>query len=103
MNDYPNLQTALVSGAPYDWRASCRPERLYRHDYFQTVTPKLFLAQPTPDHTFSVALMTFSQALENIRLMDQLTWGVHILTLDQGHQQLNLPSKTMIRLLACQS
>lgn len=93
MNDYPNLQTALVSGAPYDWRASCRPERPYRHDYSQTLTLKLFLAQPSPDHTSSDVFMTFSQALENIRLMDQLTWGVPKIVYLVGWQYLGHDSQ----------
>ena len=64
-----------VSGEPYDWRRTGRPERPYRHAYHQSLVMKMFLASKEPGDGCSVHL-TFEQALDVIRRLDAITLGI---------------------------
>lgn len=63
------------SGEYYDWTKTKKPERPYIHDYSQTLTVKIFLAAIEPNDGCRVYL-TFEQALEVIRKLDNLTCGI---------------------------
>ncbi len=64
-----------VPGDYYDWTKSMKPERPYIHDYSQTLVVKIFLAEKAPEDGSKVFL-TFGQALEVIRKLDNLTCGI---------------------------
>src|SRR5580704_11907935 len=63
------------SGAYYDWTKTLKPERPYIHDYSQTLTLGMFLANKLPDETSKVEL-TCDQALEAIKKVDNLTLNI---------------------------
>ena len=63
------------SGDYYDWTKTRRPERPYIHRYDQTLVMKIFLAEKQPNEGCKVHL-TFEQALEVIRKLDNLTCGI---------------------------
>jgi hypothetical protein len=82
-----------VSGKPYDWTITKKPERPYIHDYTRAFTTKLYLATPTPDQTGSNVSLTFADALEVIKQIDTLTLGVHKIIYLVGWQYLGHDSK----------
>ena len=63
------------SGEYYDWTKTRQPERPYIHRYDQTLVMKIFLAEKEPNEGCKVHL-TFEQALEVIRKLDNLTCGI---------------------------
>ncbi len=63
------------SGAYYDWIRTRQPERPYIHAYDQTLVMKIFMAEKQPNEGCKVHL-TFEQALEVIRKLDNLTCGI---------------------------
>ena len=69
------LEADEVSGKPYDWTKTRQPERPYLHRYDQTVVMKLFLAEKQPGEKCKVYL-TFAQAAEVLRKLDNLTLGM---------------------------
>lgn len=52
------------------------PETPYVHDYSQTMTMKMFLANPLPDGGSDVRI-SLDEALEKIRAVDRITLGTH--------------------------
>lgn len=64
-----------VSGAPYDYTATMKPERPYMHQYDKLMMQKLFLARPDQKGGSNVG-MTFADVLEVIKGMDNLSRGV---------------------------
>lgn len=58
-----------VSGKYYDWTLTNKPERPYIHQYHQTLTIKIFMAPMKVN-------LTFEDALEIIKKIDQLTLGI---------------------------
>ena len=66
------------SGGRYDWRKTGEPERPYRHQYHLSLIDKIFLCRkPNPDEGTQVDVRcTFAQALERIRMIDNLTRGI---------------------------
>lgn len=71
----PANAVETVSGAPYDYTATMKPERPYMHQYDKLMMQKLFLARPDQKGGSTVG-MTFSDALEVIKGMDNLSRGV---------------------------
>jgi len=73
-----------VSGAYYDWTRTKQPERPYLHPYHQTLVMKLFLGWKRandnrgPNQVIDGCnvFLTFEQALEVIRKLDNLTLGI---------------------------
>lgn len=63
------------SGDYYDWRVTRQPERPYRHRYHQTLVTKIFLALKQTGNQSQVCL-TFAQARDVIRRLDNLTLGI---------------------------
>jgi len=64
-----------ISGDYYDYTKTMKPERPYIHEYDKTLTMKMYLAQPDGKggcHVF----ITFEQALQNIKKVDEITRGV---------------------------
>ena len=66
---------SAVSGDPYDWTITRKPERPYVHAYDRTLVMKVFLAEKQPGGNCKVHL-TFEQALDVIRRLDALTCGI---------------------------
>ncbi len=58
------------SGDYYDWTITKQPERPWMHHYDQTLTMKMYLASKLDGGTVA---LTFAQALEVIRKIDNLT------------------------------
>ncbi len=63
------------SGDYYDWTKTRQPERPYIHASDQTLVMKIFLSEKEPNEGSKVDL-TFYQALEVIRKLDNLTCGM---------------------------
>lgn len=66
---------AEPSGAYYDWTRTLQPQRPYVHPYHQTLVMKMFLARMLPCGGSQVYL-TFAQAAEVIKRLDNLTCGI---------------------------
>ncbi len=62
----------------YNWRATRTPERPYIHAYHTSLVDKIFLCtKPNPQTGAPLQVhLTFSQALERIRFIDNLTRGI---------------------------
>lgn len=65
-----------ISGAEAQMTVPGQPEVPYTHDYSQTMTMKLFLANPRVEGGSDVS-MTLDEALEKIRAVDRITLGTH--------------------------
>ena len=68
-------QAGEPSGEYYDWKKTVQPERPYLHPYHQTLVTKIFLAIKQTGNESKVYL-TFEQALDVIRRLDNLTLGI---------------------------
>lgn len=66
-----------ISGEPYDWTKTLKPERPYIIDYTKTLTYKLFLAQRTDGGKKTDVKINFEQALDIIKKLDKLTLGMN--------------------------
>jgi hypothetical protein len=66
----------MISGAAYDWTKTLKPERPWLHDYSRALVMKTSLAKPNKDHSASEVLLTFSDMMEIIRQIDQMTPGL---------------------------
>jgi hypothetical protein len=64
-----------ISGEYYDYTKTYTPERPYIIKYDKTLTMKMYLAQPD-EKGGSTVFITFEQALQNIRQIDQITSGI---------------------------
>lgn len=64
-----------VDGSVYDWTATMSPERPYMHDYNNAIVSKLFMGRPDGEGNCIVSL-TFEEALDVIKGVDQLSRGV---------------------------
>ena len=64
------------------------PHRKYNYDYSQTLWMKMFLAKPDFPRNRSDVLITFKQALEIIRVVDNLTPGIRKIVYLVGWQGL---------------
>jgi hypothetical protein len=71
------------SGEYYDWEKTLKPERPYIHKYHQTLVMKIFLAEkrpPVDEHGNPQdpckVYLTFEQALEVIKKLDNITCGI---------------------------
>jgi hypothetical protein len=62
----------------YHWRATRAPERPYFHAYHTALVDKIYLCtKPNPQSGAPIQVhLTFEQALERIRMIDQLTRGI---------------------------
>jgi hypothetical protein len=67
---------AEVSGQWYDWEKSEKPEQPWRHDYSQTLVMKIFLCRQDSNGKVGKVYLTFEQALDVIRKLDNVTLGV---------------------------
>jgi hypothetical protein len=65
-----------VSGLWYDWGKTLKPEQPWRHDYSQTLVMKIFLCQRDSRGRVARVYLTFDQALDVIRKLDNLTLGI---------------------------
>lgn len=63
-----------ISSEAYDWNITGGPERPYIHDYSQTMTMKMFLAQKRPGGGTEVKI-DIEGALERIKSIDAITLG----------------------------
>jgi hypothetical protein len=88
-----NEDWKTIPGCPYDWTITKKPERPYIHDYTRALTGKLFLASPRKDQSVSIVNLTFAEALEVIRQIDAMTFGVHKILYLVGWQYLGHDSK----------
>ena len=61
------------SGAYYDWKVTGKPERPWLLPYHQTVVMKIFLCEKDPSGGAKKVYLTFEQALEVIRKLDNIT------------------------------
>jgi len=64
-----------ISGAPYDWKITGKPESPYTFDYSQTITMKMFLASKIPGGGTKIVI-NLDDALEKIKAVDKITLGV---------------------------
>jgi len=64
------------SGAYYDWEQTMEPERPWLLPYHQTVVTKIFLCSRNGDGEVEKVFLTFEDALEVIRKLDNLTCGI---------------------------
>lgn len=71
------------SGEYYDWEKTLKPERPYIHKYHQTLVMKIFLAEKRPPvdefgnpQDPCKVYLTFEQALEVIKKLDNVTCGI---------------------------
>ena len=67
-----------ISDAAFDWQTTRRPESAYRHSYHTMLVDSMVLCRkPNPKAgTPAQVILTFEQALERIRIIDNLTRGV---------------------------
>jgi hypothetical protein len=67
-----------ISGERYDWRKTRNPEQPYHHQYHQTLVDKIFLCMKSDPGTGSPVRVScnFSQALERIQKIDNMTRGI---------------------------
>ncbi len=64
-----------ISGDYYDWKITKQPERPYIHQYHQSLVLKMFLSIPDKNGKSEIGC-TFSQAMERIIGLDEITKGV---------------------------
>lgn len=64
-----------ISGAAYDWTVTNKPERPYMLSYHDKMLMKFFMASKNVGGGTSVR-MTFADALENIKAIDNITRGM---------------------------
>lgn len=78
----PGYLVDNVSGDYYDYKAHTDengyflPERPYIHAYNRTMMMKFYMAHPNRATNTPVVYMTYEQALENIKKLDNITMGV---------------------------
>ncbi|MBS1917503.1 MAG: hypothetical protein JST87_14615 [Bacteroidetes bacterium] len=65
-----------ISGAWYDWTKTLKPEKPWIHDYSQTVVMKLFLCSRDSVGNVKHVYLKFSDALDEIKKIDQLTLDI---------------------------
>lgn len=65
---------AGVSGTYYDYTRTYKPERPYLHEYHKTLTMKMYMASQWDEKSY--VLITFAQALDKIREVDNITRGI---------------------------
>jgi len=65
-----------VSGGYYDWERTMTPERPWMHDYSQTLVMKLHLCDRDAEGKVAKVSLTFSDALDVIRRLDNITLGI---------------------------
>jgi hypothetical protein len=65
-----------VSGDYYDWLPTMEPERPWLHNYSQTVVMKMHLCDRDADGNVSKVYLNFSDALEVIKKLDNVTLGI---------------------------
>ena len=71
------LSTAQeVTGNYYDWQRTMKPEQPWQRDYTQTVVMKILLCERGPDGNVSQVHLTFEDALDEIKKLDNVTLGV---------------------------
>lgn len=65
-----------VSGDYYDWQRTMTPERPWIHDYSQTLVMKLHLCDRDAEGKVAKVSLTFSDALDVIKRLDNITLGI---------------------------
>ncbi len=77
-----------VPGEPYDWWATRRPERPWRHAYHQTLVDKIWIGTKGNPKTGQPPALKHDaiQALERIRRIDRVTRGIPKITYLIGWQ-----------------
>jgi hypothetical protein len=65
-----------VSGQWYDWSKTFQPEQPWRHAYSQTLVMKIFLCRRDSTGHVARVYLTFEQALDVIRKLDNVTLGI---------------------------
>jgi hypothetical protein len=65
-----------IAGDYYDWTATLKPEQPWMHDYSQTLVMKITLCHKDSRGGVGKVYLTFEQALEVIRKLDNLTLGI---------------------------
>lgn len=65
-----------VSGAYYDWTKTMQPETPWKHNYNQTLVNKLFLCSRDSKGGVGTVYLTFKDALDVIRRLDNITLGL---------------------------
>ncbi|MCP4645504.1 MAG: hypothetical protein GY851_33985, partial [bacterium] len=68
--------TEEPSGAYYEWKETIEPERPWLLPYHQTLVTKIFLCSRGSDGAVDKVFLTFEQALNVIRRLDNLTCGI---------------------------
>ena len=64
-----------ISGAPYDYTATMKPERPYMHQYDKLMMHKFFMARPDQKGGSNVGI-NFEEALDMIKGLDRISRGV---------------------------
>jgi hypothetical protein len=65
-----------VSGEYYDWQKTMKPETPWLRDYSQIYQSGLFLCERDGDGAIKKVYLTFEQALDAMRKIDNLTLGI---------------------------
>lgn len=65
-----------VSGKYYNWQVTMKPEQPWLHDYSQTLVMKIHLCDRDSHGNVAKVYLTFSDALEVIRKLDNITLGI---------------------------
>lgn len=73
----PDIETKKEpSGDYYDWEKTSKPERPWLLPYHQTLVTKIFLCRKNPAGDAQQVYLTFAQALEVIKKLDNITCGI---------------------------
>src|SRR5665213_1127029 len=62
-----------VSGEYYDWKKNMQPEKPWVRDYSKTIVMKLFLCAHDSLGKVKKVYLTFEDALEKIKMLDNIT------------------------------
>jgi hypothetical protein len=65
-----------VNGEWYDWQKTLQPERPWMHDYSQTLVMKIHLCDRDGQGHVKRVYLTFAEALDVIRKLDNITLGI---------------------------
>ena len=65
-----------INGAYYAWQKTQKPESPWRHDYSQTLVMKMYLCSRNAKGKVAKVYLTFEDAFDVIRQLDNLTLGV---------------------------